>query len=336
MRRHELLRMACAEVLGLVDVTMSCAALSSVWIAVLQAALDAAVASAAPPRARIVVIGMGRLGGAELGYASDADVLFVCEPLPGVDDHEGLRWVTSVAEAVRGGLGAPSQDPALRVDADLRPEGRSGPLVRTLTGYQAYYRRWAQVWDAQALLRATVVAGDVDLGARFLRSVDLIRYPADGLDEAKVREIRRIKARVDTERLPKGADATTHTKLGRGGLADVEWTIQLLQLRHAHRYPELRTTSTRDGLRAAHAVGLLSAPDLDALLAGWTVATRARNAIMLVRGKPGDQLPMGRDLVGVARTMGYPARTDPGEFVDDYRRTTRRARSVVEKVFYDD
>ncbi|MGQ0576610.1 MAG: bifunctional [glutamine synthetase] adenylyltransferase/[glutamine synthetase]-adenylyl-L-tyrosine phosphorylase [Pseudonocardia sp.] len=335
MRRHELLRVACADLLGLMPVDRVCAALTSVWVAVLQATLESVRRTAGPARARIAVVGMGRLGGRELGYGSDADVLFVCEPLDGATDSEAVRYATSVAEAVRGRLATPSPDPALVVDADLRPEGRSGPLVRTLDSYRAYYARWSQVWEAQALLRAQPVAGDDDLGRRFTALVDPIRYPAAGLDPASATEIRRIKARVDTERLPRGADRGTHTKLGLGGLADVEWTVQLLQLQHAGDVPELRTTSTLHGLDEAAEAGLLGADDAAALAAGWTMATRARNAVMLVRGKPGDQLPRsGRELLAVAVALGYPPGGDPGVFLDDYRRVTRRARHVVEQVFY--
>ncbi|MGQ0718905.1 MAG: bifunctional [glutamine synthetase] adenylyltransferase/[glutamine synthetase]-adenylyl-L-tyrosine phosphorylase [Pseudonocardiales bacterium] len=340
LRRHELFRIACADLLGLIDVDAVCAALSSVWTAVLAAALDAALRAEIERRqtqpARIAVIGMGRLGGAELGYSSDADVLFVCEPLPqaGNDaETDAVRFASSVAESVRKLLGSPSQDPALVVDTGLRPEGRSGPLVRTLASYRAYYAQWAQTWEAQALLRATPVAGDEDLGKRFVAEIDPVRYPAGGLTARQATEIRRLKARVDSERLPRGADPTTHTKLGRGGLADVEWTIQLLQLQHAHEVVALRTQSTTAALRAAADAGLLTTADADALLAAWRLATRTRNALTLVRGKQTDQLPSsGRELLAVARALGRSC-GDPGKVVDEYRRTTRRARAVVERSF---
>jgi glutamate-ammonia-ligase adenylyltransferase len=335
LRRHEMLRIACADLLGELDVEGVCAALSSVWEAVLQATLDSVQRAVGPGPARIAVIGMGRLGGAEIGYSSDADVLFVCEPADGADDHEAVRHATTVAETLRRRLAAPSPDPALLVDADLRPEGRQGALVRTLASYRGYYARWSESWEAQALLRARPVAGDPDLGGRFVEMIDPVRYPPTGIGDAAVTEIRRIKARVDAERLPRGADRGTHTKLGLGGLADVEWTVQLLQLRHAGDLPELRTTSTLEGLREAGQAGLITETDVAALAAGWTMATRARNAVMLVRGKPGDQLPRsGRELAAVAMALGYPAGGDPGVFLDDYRRATRRARAVVERVFY--
>jgi glutamate-ammonia-ligase adenylyltransferase len=340
LRRHEMLRVACADLLGLMEVRPVCEALSSVWVAVLQGALAAAYRKretelgSAP--AKLAVIGMGRLGGAELGYGSDADVLFVCEPAEGVSDAEAARFASSVAEMVRQMLGASSPDPALVVDADLRPEGRSGPLVRTLESYRAYYARWGEVWEAQALLRARFIAGDHELGDRFIEMIDPIRYPEGGLDATQVREVRRIKARVEVERMPKGADPTRHTKLGRGGLADVEWTVQLLQLRHAHDVPSLRTTSTLDALSALVEAGLAEEADVAELTEAWLLATKVRNAGMLVRGKAVDEVPgSGRELAAVARILGYSADDDPGEFLDSYRRTTRRAHTVVERMFYD-
>ncbi|MEU4252797.1 bifunctional [glutamine synthetase] adenylyltransferase/[glutamine synthetase]-adenylyl-L-tyrosine phosphorylase [Amycolatopsis sp. NPDC026612] len=339
LRRHELLRVACADLLGLLEVPAVCEALSSVWVAVLQGALAAAFrqrqAELGRTPARIAVIGMGRLGGAELGYGSDADVLFVCEPSEGVSDADAVKFASSVAETVRKMLGAPSSDPALEVDADLRPEGRSGPLVRTLESYRAYYARWGEVWEAQALLRARFIAGDDDLGTRFIAMIDPIRYPEGGLDATKAREIRRIKARVETERMPRGADPTLHTKLGRGGLADVEWTVQLLQLQHAHAVPALRTTSTLDALAVLPEAGLAEPAEANSLTEAWLLATRVRNAGMLVRGKAVDQVPgSGRDLAAVARVLGQSAGDDPGEFLDSYRRITRRAHAVVEHLFY--
>jgi glutamate-ammonia-ligase adenylyltransferase len=338
LRRQELLRVASADLLGFVDVLTVCHALSSVWVAVLQATLavvDRAEAVAAGRRARIAVIGMGRLGGAELGYGSDADVLFVCEPAEGVSDSDAVRYAGRVAQSVRKLLGAPSQDPALQVDVDLRPEGRQGPIVRTLESYRTYYGKWSQVWEAQALLRARPIAGDEELGARFIEMVDPVRYPDGGLDAARIREIRRIKARVDTERLPRGADPATHMKLGRGGLADIEWTLQLLQLRHAHEVPGLRTTSTVDGLTVAVEADLVDEVDATALREAWLLATHTRNATTLVRGKVSDQLPAaGRELTAVAAVV-RPDAEDPGEFVDAYRRTLRRARGVVERLFYE-
>ncbi len=283
---------------------------------------------------RFAIIGMGRFGGHELGYGSDADVLFVHEPWEGVDEQEASRAANTVVEEMRRLLQLPSSDPPLLIDAGLRPEGKSGPLVRTLTSYEAYYRRWSLVWESQALLRAEPVAGDEDLGRRFLDLIDPLRYPAEGLGDDAVREIRRLKARMESERLPRGADPTLHTKLGRGGLSDVEWTVQLLQLQHGWAEPGLRTTRTRRALAAAYAAGLISGQDAATLDEAWVLATRVRNAVMLVRGRAGDTFPTGgRELAAVGRYLGYgPGHV--GDMLDDYRRTTRRARAVVEELFY--
>ncbi|MEV0259431.1 bifunctional [glutamine synthetase] adenylyltransferase/[glutamine synthetase]-adenylyl-L-tyrosine phosphorylase [Streptomyces sp. NPDC050732] len=283
---------------------------------------------------RFAVIGMGRFGGHELAYGSDADVLFVHEPREGADEQEAAKAAAKVVAEMRRLLQLPSADPPLLIDADLRPEGRSGPLVRTLGSYEAYYRRWSLVWESQALLRAEPVAGDEELGRAFIDLVDPLRYPADGIGEDAVREIRRLKARMEAERMPRGTDPTLHAKLGRGGLSDVEWTVQLLQLQHAGTVPGLRTTRTRAALAAAREAELIPADDAATLDEAWVLATRVRNAVMLVRGRAGDTFPSdGRELAAVARYLGYDT-GHVGDMLDDYRRSTRRARAVMEERFY--
>ncbi|WP_328851962.1 bifunctional [glutamine synthetase] adenylyltransferase/[glutamine synthetase]-adenylyl-L-tyrosine phosphorylase [Micromonospora globbae] len=344
LRRRELVRIACADVLcragslapsgpdgaALTEIAAVGTALADVTDATLAAALHIARATQpTPPGLRFAVIGMGRLGGYESNYLSDADVLFVYDA-PAGDESAASAAAHAVAEELRRLLGIPAPDPPLGVDADLRPEGRQGPLVRSLAAYAQYYARWSRVWEAQALLRARFVCGDADLGAEFEALVDPVRYPADGLTRDQVVEIRRIKARVEHERLPRGADPATHTKLGRGGLADVEWAVQLLQLRHGGTVPALRGTRTLDALAAARDAGLVDAADAAAMAAGWTLAAQVRNALMLVRGRAGDQLPRhGVELAGVVRLLGAD---DPGQFLDDYLRTTRRSRAAMERV----
>ncbi|WHX21407.1 bifunctional [glutamine synthetase] adenylyltransferase/[glutamine synthetase]-adenylyl-L-tyrosine phosphorylase [Streptomyces malaysiensis subsp. malaysiensis] len=312
-------------------------ALSDLNAATLAGALRAAVRDTWGDElpTRFAVIGLGRFGGHELSYGSDADVLFVHEPREGADDQEAARAAFAVANEMRRLLQLPSVDPPLLIDADLRPEGKSGPLVRSLASYAAYYRRWALVWESQALLRAEPVAGDPGLGERFIELIDPLRYPSEGLGEDAIREIRRLKARMESERLPRGADPTTHAKLGRGGLSDVEWTVQLIQMRHGWAEPGLRTTRTREALAAAHAAGLIATEDAQTLDEAWVLASRVRNAVMLVRGRPGDTFPTDvRELAAVGRYLGYgPGHV--GELLEDYRRTTRRARAVVERLFYD-
>ncbi|MCO6005634.1 bifunctional [glutamine synthetase] adenylyltransferase/[glutamine synthetase]-adenylyl-L-tyrosine phosphorylase [Actinoallomurus purpureus] len=339
IRRRELLRVAVADLLGHLDVEATGEALTSIALVTLQAALRAAIDKIemerrSPLPTRFAIVAMGRLGGYELGYGSDADVMFVHDPLPGAD-RDAATAAHAVAEELRRLLALPAPDPPLVVDPGLRPEGRQGPLVRTFDSYASYYRRWSSPWESQALLRAAPVIGDEELGARFRGLIDPLRWPRGGIDDRALREIRRLKARMEAERLPRGVDRRLHTKLGPGGLSDVEWVAQLLQLRHAYDVPELRTTRTLAALDVAAAAGLLDREDAVRLCDAWRLATRIRNAVMLVRGRASDTLPTEhhRERSAVARVLGYPG---SGDMLEDYRRHARHARAVVERVFYDD
>ena len=347
LRRRELARIACAELLGVCDAPSAALGISDAADASLVGAVriahrvvcDEQGLSTESPPALMSVIAMGRLGGRELGYGSDADVMFVYEANEDTSDASALAYAHSVALKVRSLLGATNAEPPLQVDADLRPEGRNGPLVRSFDSYVEYYGRWSAAWESQALLRARPVAGDEALGVRFIELVDPLRYPATGLDATTVREIRRIKARVESERLPRGVDPARHLKLGRGAISDVEWTVQLLQLVHGHEVPALRTTETLAGLTAAEAAGLIAPDDAEILAASWQMASNLRDALVLCTGRVGgamaDILPSDvLALAGIARAMHYP----PGsgaQMEEDYLRTARRARKVVERVFYE-
>jgi glutamate-ammonia-ligase adenylyltransferase len=276
------------------------------------------------------VIGMGRFGGRELGFGSDADVMYVFRA-QGTD----VDAAHTTAKAIVSELGRLTEDNRLPLDLDigLRPEGKNGPSVRSLDSYRAYYERWSLTWEAQALLRARGVAGDPALLDDFAALADEVRYPAH-ISEQAVREVRRIKARVENERLPQGADPTRHLKLGRGSLSDVEWFVQLIQLEHAAAFPALRTTSTLEALAVAAGSELVSESDAARLREAWIFASRARSAMTLWSNKTADVLPLDRvQLEGVARLLEYP----PGSasaLEQDYLAVTRRARAVFERSFY--
>ncbi len=333
IRRRELFRTSSADALRLSQITTVGHALTEVAEATIDGAL-ASVSKSESQTERVAVIGMGRFGGNELGFGSDADVMFVYEPVVGADPEVAAKSAFSRINRMRNLLSAPADEPPLEIDADLRPEGKNGPLVRTLDSFAAYYEKWSSPWEAQALLRARFIGGDQDLGASFERLISSVRYPEGGLDHKALVEMRRLKARMETERLPRGVDPTRHTKLGRGGLSDVEWTIQLLQLSHGHAVPELRTTQTLEALSAAEGAGLVSPLDAETLKRAWTLASEVRNAIVLVKGKPSDVLPIDvNELAAIAYLMGY-SRSKVGQLEEDYLRTTRRARGVTERIFY--
>jgi glutamate-ammonia-ligase adenylyltransferase len=338
IRRRELSRVGIADVQGRLDIIEVGDALTDIGTATLRGALAASIttveAERGPLPTRMAVVLMGRLGGYEAAYGSDADVMFVHDPLEGADSEQATAAALAVAQDMRKTLSAAGDDPPLELDAELRPDGKNGPLVRSFEAYRSYYEKWSAVWEAQALLRARAAVGDEDLCARFTELINPLRWPEGGATADEVREIRRIKARVDAERLPRGANPNTHLKLGRGGLADVEWTVQLLQMQHAHAVPELRTTRTIEALRGAAKADLLSFEDADSLEVAWRMVSRIRNAVVLMRAKPAESMvEQAEERSGVAHLLGYGA--DQSErMVDDYLRATRQARQVVEQIFY--
>jgi glutamate-ammonia-ligase adenylyltransferase len=269
----------------------------------------------------VAVIGMGRLGGKELSYASDLDVLIVfADEAAHVQAAE--RSAETLLEVVNGSTPA---ERIFRLDVNLRPEGKRGPLGRTLASYRAYYERWGQTWERQALLRARPVAGDSDVGDRFMA---LVQEQVWGMPfgEAEAREIRRTKARVERERIPAGEDPQFHLKLGRGSLSDVEWTVQLLQLQHRVAAP-----GTMEALAALVAAGAVGETDAQVLGQAYRFCERTRNRLYLVRGGPGDSLPtQAEQLARLARSLD----TTPVALRDTYRRVTRRSRQVGERLFY--
>lgn len=407
VRGRELLRAAMVDVLQGIDPLRTAQRLTDVGEAVLAGALDLAlrklnvqqppiapgrkgggepqssqVAPATPSTRALtsggyyadhLVVGMGRFGGGESGYASDADVVFYYRPwrepgnpaagylptAPAVESPAGVTETDPAASEIRKRAAAEAaslvnavssilngaQAGAWHVDTDLRPEGRSGPVSKDLGLLEDYYARWASAWERQALLRARPVVGSPTLRADFAAIVDPVRF--DTPPEAKeMKEIRRLKARMEAERIGGGqvtgagktAAAVRHVKLGPGGLSDVEWSVQLLQMCHASDVPGLRCVSTGDALRAAVSAGLISAPDAETLRTAWMMAMSIRAANVLgsgrTTGKKLDLLPVDRLLVTTAALLGY-AEGAHQDLTDDWMRTARLARGVVEQIFYD-
>jgi [glutamine synthetase] adenylyltransferase / [glutamine synthetase]-adenylyl-L-tyrosine phosphorylase len=345
-KRRELVRVAVRDLAGRAGVEDVGAELTALAEACLEAGLQVAARTVAEEAGepvpggfgrlplRLAVLGMGKLGGGELNYVSDLDVVFCHEPAAGADAEEAGRLALRVVRELLAGLSAVTPEgTCFRVDADLRPEGRNGPLSRTLASYQAYWDRWAQPWELQALIKARPVAGDRELAGRFLAPAWARTYPPR-LDPATVAEVRRIKARVEAERLPAGADPRLHLKLGQGGLADVEWTAQLLQLRLGGTRPEVRVQGTLSAVAALEQAGALEPGEADWLVDAYRLCLRIRNLAYLVAGRPADSLPTDtRALDRLARAMGEPGRQ---RLLERYLRATRRARRVVMARFWED
>lgn len=344
MRRQEIERIGLGWMSAINDQATCLTGMANVYDAVIQASLDWALAHRlnesryveAP--ARIAVIGMGRYGGRDVNFNSDADVILIYQARPGIQDQEAGNFAREVVTDLRAIMSGPlSLEPRIDLDLDLRPEGRNGPLVRSLDSCREYYRSWSATWEHQALIRARATAGDQDLAQDFLDTVaNPLRYPKEPLHQDQVAEIRKLKARMEAERLPRGVRRDRHLKLGRGGLSDVEWTIQLLQLQHASECSTLRVTSTLDALRALEAAGLIPDKEATILRKSWTLCTAARNGNFLWTGRTNqaDILPDdGYALGGIAVYLGYPAHRGQ-QFANELLAAMRRCREVMERLFY--
>ncbi|HSM01161.1 MAG TPA: bifunctional [glutamine synthetase] adenylyltransferase/[glutamine synthetase]-adenylyl-L-tyrosine phosphorylase [Acidimicrobiia bacterium] len=326
---EHLLEISAADVAGFANARDVGNRLADAADAVVATALDQAMAarSDTPPMA---VIAMGKWGGRELNYASDLDALIVFRSGGTGADEPAAR----VAEALVAAMGRSSLDlPSFEIDLDLRPEGRKGPIARSLDSYTAYWERWAETWEHQSLLRARLAAGDADLGAEFVDRAAAFAHP-EAFTEEQRRHILAMKARVEKERIPLGEDPDFHMKLGRGGMSDVEWTVQLLQMEHGATHASVRSPSTLEALAALRTEGVVRSEDADALDEAYRFCASVRNRLFLRSGRTRDSLPTDPDEAArLARSLGYDI--DPRAALrEEYRRVTRRARRVVERVFY--
>ena len=344
LRRHEIERIGIGWMTDVIDSAQALNGMTDVVDSIIQASLQWAVHDTMRangmdgPAAHLAVIGMGRYGGREVNFSSDADVIIIYRPAHGADDSAANSFARKVQEQMRMMLMGPvSTEPKIELDMDLRPEGKNGPVVRSYASCEEYYRAWASVWERQALLRARFAAGDKELAEDFLANVaNPFRYPAERLTDDQLQEIRRLKARMEAERLPRGVRRDRHLKLGRGGLSDVEWTVQLLQLQHAHDIEALQVNSTMQALDVLVEHGLIVMEDAKILRDAWQMCTAARNGNYLWNGRANraDILPDQHfDMSGIATYLGYDP--DRGQqFENDILSQMRKSREVCERLFY--
>ena len=315
-KRRELLRIALVDLAGTEDVGP---ALGDLADACISAAIE-------DPGFPFAVIGMGKLGGRELGYSSDIDVMFV---------HEGEQAkAEELAETLIKAIGEVTPEgQAFRIDAGLRPEGKSGTLARSLESFLEYYRRWSSPWEHLALIKARPVAGDLDLAVRLARATRDLAFPMR-MESAVFMEIRHLKARMERERIPQGTEPRRHIKLGPGGMSDVEFAVQLLQMRNGGMHDDLRTTNTKEAIQAARGPALLGGEDGDQLLEGYSFLERLRNHLFLMAARPVDVLPVKpEELEALGMAMGF--QEQPRQEVEEaYLRTTRRIRRIAEPLIY--
>ncbi len=323
-KQRELLRIAASDLLGEADLPAVARRLARLA----DACLGVAVEIAAPPLP-FAVVGMGKLGGCELNYASDVDVLFVHDG----DTDAALR----AARRVLAAMSEPTEDGIVfRTDAALRPEGHAGALSRTLESYAAWYERWAQPWEFQALLKARPVSGDATLAARFVDETRPYVWP-DVLDPDTVRAARTMKARSEAEQRRRGV-AARELKRGPGGIRDVEFAVQLLQLVHGRHDASLRSRTTLDALDALAAGGYVEPADADQLARSYTFLRAVEHRLQLRDEAQTHTVPADPDSrAALARVLGYRDRR-PASALDafdaDLRTHQTGVRAVHERLFF--
>lgn len=345
LRRQEIERVALAWMCGLIDDDTSMLAMSDVFDAILDATLQWSMREAVSvmnlnaPQAEIAIIALGRYGGKEVNFCSDADIMVIYKPVgEDCDLNAAHRFAQKTVDILRNILQGPlTLEPKIMVDLDLRPEGKDGPLVRSLESCEKYYRQWASTWEHQALLRARFAAGSKELADALLNGVvNELRYAANPLSESQLAEIRKLKARMEAERLPRGVSRDRHLKLGRGGLSDVEWTVQLMQLQYASKHESLRVVGTMQALKALQSEHFISDEDAEVLSRCWHMCSAVRNANFLWSGSmaradiiPTDSYSLG----GIATYLGY----EPNQgrvFENDLLATMRQCREIMSRLFY--
>jgi len=325
IRRREVLRIAIGATLGVTNLKQISSALSDVSEVYLSSMMQLALRSV-DSELDVGIVAMGRLGGKEQGFGSDADVILVYRSDSEFAQRDAESAVAKLLSLVKDSI------LEFEIDLDLRPEGKNGPRIKSLAAYAGYYEKWAETWEFQALLRARTISGSKQLQQEFTELIDKYRYPTE-LSNKKLVDIRLMKARVENERLPQGADAARHLKLGKGAVSDIEWLVQFLQLRYVGQFPGLKGLGTIENLHQLTEIGKIDSADAAILEAAWTLASRLRSAQVLAGDRSNDQLPIDRSqLEAMARILEF-APGSATELEELYLATTRKARIVFERLF---
>ncbi|MFQ5850162.1 MAG: bifunctional [glutamate--ammonia ligase]-adenylyl-L-tyrosine phosphorylase/[glutamate--ammonia-ligase] adenylyltransferase [Candidatus Binatia bacterium] len=351
MRRYrveEFIRIGLHDLGGELDLAEVLAQLSDLAEACLEGAFRLALQEMERnygrlPKARFAILGMGKLGGKEIDYNSDLDLIFIYDTheefqsekgQPGrLDPHEyyvklGQRLITFLSAPTKEGL-------AYRLDMRLRPSGRSGPLVSSLEAFRRYHETSSQLWERQALIKARCVAGDFTLGIDTEAVAERFAY-GKGLSENDVEEIHRLRMRMERE-LAKESISRFDIKSGRGGMIDVEFLTQMLQLAYGHRYPGLRRRATMEALQALRDHEILDADDYRLQSDGYRFLRQLDHRLRLERGQSINTLEREAEkLHGIAHAMGYGDKHEKGageRLLQDYEQRRERIRSCYERFF---
>ena len=294
--------------------------------------------------AEFAILGMGKLGGMELNYHSDLDIIFIYEgegetrPAPGTDParfrpQTNQEYFSRLAQRIISVLTLMTREGYVyQIDTRLRPSGNQGPLVTSLPAYERYHQSSAQAWERQALTKARVVAGPAKLAARISAATARIVYERPLPADLK-REIYRLRGRMEAE-IAKEGEELLNIKTGRGGMVDVEFLVQYMQLIHGPDHPSLRLPNTLKTLEALQAAGLLSSAESETLSSGYKFLRRLENKLRLVHDQSINEISTDRaSLLKLARRLGYPERPRrPDEVLrEDYSKVTEKVRAIFQR-----
>ncbi len=336
VKRRRMLRLGARDILGLSNVKDLTRELSDTADLILQKALDLGKEALgprypSPPPGSFTVMGMGKLGGRELNFYSDVDLLFVYEGT----GAEARRYFNDLAEWVIAAL--PSQSPLgllYKVDMRLRPEGL-GDMAKSLDAYLEHYESRGQPWELQALLKARPCAGDLGLGEKFLKGVEPVIFRKN-LDSVYLKEIREIMGLIKQKMESKGREKT-HVKLGLGGIREIEFMIQFLQLVHGGVHPEVRNANSLQGLEALASGGFLLKPDAKTLEESYCFLRQLEHRLQMVEGLQTHTLPSKQaDLERLARSLGFENEKGTSavrSFHTAYREVTLKVHGLYQEIF---
>ena len=327
-KRAELLRIGIEDVMGFADLEQLQQEMTALAEACLRLAVEEARRQLKLEKFPFTVIGTGKFGGLELGYGADLDVLFVS----GMDDAGYARANKLAAKVVEFMMLPTGAGKLFAVDARLRPDGEKGPLASPLAAHREYYRTRAQLWERQALIKARWVAGDAVLGQQFIQMTQEIVYE-HALTPAELQEIRQMRRRVETERGDQ-KHVELELKTGPGGLMDVEFMVQALQLRHGHAQPQLRTAHTLAALNRLAAIGAVDEEASYQLRRSYQFLRRIELVLRRVDNTGVSRIPDDeREQSLLAKRLGF-ATTD--EFLGNYQLLTQRIRALYDRLLAPD
>jgi glutamate-ammonia-ligase adenylyltransferase len=339
-KKREILRIGARDILGLADMPTTAREFSNLADTCVQKVLEQAqdelkerysLENPLP----FLVVGMGKLGGQELNYSSDIDLMFVCADDNGAESASGkispMDYAHKLGEKVVNYLTRNTYSGHLfRVDMRLRPEGRFGALVRSLSSYRSYYESWAESWERQSLLKARPVAGDPTLAASFMSMITPYVYRRTVTSEF-VEDIRHNKERIEQKARLEGVEFT-NVKIGYGGIRDIEFTVQLLQLELGGKNPLLRTPTTLEALSRLRQLGVISSTSARELSEDYQFLRTIEHRLQILYEMQTQTMPTDpHELHLLARRSGYASSED---FTKDYRRRTSRVRLHCERFFY--